>query len=614
MKSKVVTLSLILILLILPFSTAAPEDLRKEIVKAAEVGAKYHTGSLTYVEAVTEINGIKENSNAILKREGFEQGDLEEVFGEPTSETSWVKIKDENNEVQLLDPVFQWEEITFDGKVQLKSHVQPVVSDEKVSYELDFSLEFKEEKPLLDIKEEIKNIQDLAKTFSLDPTDLEAVNSLAERTVSVQNLFNEYAQQAPESCEELLEEIIGAENKISEQNIVVQTFGVHNDENREINAVLERCDDCLNANWVNLRFTFEEANRPSRFIESSYISDFQFNEMDTNELKRTLIEYFGAFQTLADAGSYQAAYDVSTSMEKVSDAWDEKCNEGDLTQKQLCFADEKSFYLSLFQDTPISNSYSEQITFEQILVQEIEEGMGEMCENKIDDNSDGDIDCQDTLCTGQPCGVETVIITENNQTTNVTRELFCTAGICHPKTEQVQEVSSVCGNYICEEGEESSCAQDCFTCPIYPPLDCSGEVISKGTDSNGCSLESVCIPKTDLCASSSSCEQPLCGTAECIEGACQTTSIGECRQLKCVEAEEKAQRCSNGDSITTEICSNGAWKLTGAACEVSISSPEIIVAEPTSSVCKVSESCAENYYCKLGVCELGVLKSLPAQL
>lgn len=613
MKSRVIALSIIFILMLLPFSHAAPADLQKEIVKAADVGSKYSSGSISYTEAIIEINEIKEASNAILKKEALEKKDIEEALGQPTSETNWVRIEGEENQVQLADPASEWNDIIFDGSdsVQLRSSVKPVVSDEQVSYELDFSLEFKEDQPALNIKEEIANIKTLAETFRLNSKDIEVLNDLAERTTAVERLFNEYTEQSPDSCQDIMADVLGNENKVSEQNIVIQEFTVHSARATRIKIILERCDNCINANWINLRFSFEDSERPLRFIESRSIPEAEFREMDSNELKRTLIDYFGTFQTLADSGSYQAAYDVSKRIEKVSEIWDEKSRQGSQTEQQLNFADEKNFYLSLFEGSPVINSYSEQVTYEQILVQELEEEKGEMCENKIDDNEDGKIDCQDSLCNGQLCGYDTIITTENNLTINTTIELFCIAGICQAKEEEKNQDVSTCGNYICEEGEEASCSGDCVVCPTYPPIECSGDVISQGIDSNGCHLPPICVPKTNSCTSSAGCEQPLCGLSECIQGECVTQSINECRQPKCTDGEEKIQKCGNGQTIITEICSNSVWKMTGAECAVSITAPEIAIREVSTSVCKVAGDCGEGYNCNLGICEPKVYSTNP---
>jgi len=192
---------------------------------------------------------------------------------------------------------------------------------------------------------------------------------------------------------------------------------------------------------------------------------------------------------------------------------------------------------------------------------------------------------------------------EAQATTKKTAPLYCISQECKPKEESFKATRTICGNHICESGE--NCAEDCSTCPQYPAVSCSGKVIFSGEDEKGCPLEPVCIEEK-VCEKNEDCSQPLCGKAECIIengiGICKTSMFEECKEAECVEGEEKAQVCENKEKRIIQICQEGKWIETGVS-ECEAIKEETEEEELVGSQCNTKEDCGNaDDVCSNGKC------------
>ena len=101
----------------------------------------------------------------------------------------------------------------FSGKENVEYNViSKQVDGNKIQYQIDITTKFAQDKPDLKIIEELKNVETEAKALALKP-DIVTVNNFAEKIVSLQKLFNNYAEQTPESCEKLMTKFLGEESK-----------------------------------------------------------------------------------------------------------------------------------------------------------------------------------------------------------------------------------------------------------------------------------------------------------------------------------------------------------------------------------------------------------------
>lgn len=229
------------------------------------------------------------------------------------------------------------------------------------------------------------------------------------------------------------------------------------------------------------------------------------------------------------------------------------------------YEERKKFYLELFKGYPIREYSFLQTEFRKRLIEQFKEEGREICDNNIDDNGNGKIDCEDEQCRGQICGRGTKKITEGNETKEIIVDFYCIAGECKAK-EQILEVREpVCGDHICEGNETiENCPEDCAMCPEHEPIECAGKVIFKGQDKNNCPLEPVCIEESK-CISDEDC-RPLCGIGKCVEGECIVEKLEKCSERECEAGTQKIMDCESGERIISRICTNGLWLDTRLRC------------------------------------------------
>jgi hypothetical protein len=374
---------------------------------------------------------------------------------------------------------------------------------------------------------------------------------------------------------------------------------------------LELCDDC-EWYWINLDFWFE--GRGPGFkqpkTEPEMISWEQFKNLDDGMYKEQIARIFDDVKKNAQEGNYGAIINAQSKIKAINEAWNQKSNnvwqdvDKIFEQKRKSMSQQeqeeysknygwirdeqekkkqvheiaeknyekrKEYFLSLFSGYDKREYYFTQEEYEKRLIEEFAEFGQEICDNNQDDNKNEKTDCDDEQCSGKICGKQTIKVALNGENGSsekeVLQDMYCIAGTCQAKEEEIKKEELVCGNHICEENETiENCAEDCSLCRKYDAINCSGSVIFKGKDEKGCSLEPICIVENSTCSVNEDCSQPLCGKAECVEGECKTIELEKCKDAECIDGEEKVKECNGREKIVFEKCMEGLWKITGANC------------------------------------------------
>lgn len=264
-----------------------------------------------------------------------------------------------------------------------------------------------------------------------------------------------------------------------------------------------------------------------------------------------------------------------------------------------CARENWDFLERLFEGKPSIQNFFTEVSFEKFLVINTEKVGTERCDNNIDDNGDGNADCDDQQCAGKFAGRETITVGEGEEAKQEEIEFFCIEGKRQPKPKEEEEVKGpVCGNHIpepgeCElviltetveeesadeEGEEQEeteksvyCPEDCVQCPIYDEIECGeGEIgVSVGEDENGCQKPPVCVvPKP--CHKNLDCVDVFrCGIGECVfeheaaeTGKCELKELTECRKAICTPGEPLVTECPNGEELVTAICGDDGLPIS----------------------------------------------------
>ena len=671
MQKRSVLLVCAFVILFSIFSVSA-ESIDNEIQKITSYAQEYEIGNIKYVQLILHLSLSRERMNSLLGATNTEMGgilkesQLKQVLGEPTENTKWVWVENLDREEKMSENIPAWRKIIFDGKkIQLWLSAWPnifIKNNEKIIfYRLNIETQFKKPGEQLDISQKITEIRFLAENYNKNPSQDKA-EVLAEKSVSAERAFESFMRQNQEKCEDTMKKIFGSENKRKTEKMFAQEIELYEGDNFVVNARLEMCDEC-EWSWINLNFWLE--GRGPGFREpksqSEIISSDQFKNLNSDEFKKEISNIIEEIKSNSQQKNYEKVVSLHGKMQALNEAWNQKSNnvwqEVDkiyeekrkvMSQQEMeefnrnygwireeqkrrqavneiankNYQERKSFYLNLFSNYEKKEFYYSQQEYEKRLVEEFREFGKEICDNNVDDNKNEKIDCSDAQCSGKICGKQNLkkTSTEGNETKEIeiTQELYCISGTCQIREETVQEKKIVCGNHICEEDEtKETCKEDCSLCKKYEPIECSGIVTFKGKDENNCPLEPICINEGLSCKVNEDCSQLLCGKAECIEETCKTTAFEECKEVECVQGEERIKECSNGEKIIIEKCVDSLWKKTGVDCllesernETPITEPiqlPILPIQPTEPIagneCTVKEDCGnENDVCSNGKC------------
>jgi len=640
-------------------------SLDESLRKVTHYAEEYETGNIDYAQLIvytsslqgelaTMMGAVAQGHDAVL-----DAAQLEQALGKPTEHTKWVWVEGQNREKKLESEAAAWRKIIFDGEtIQLWLGAWPnlLVKDgnERLFYRLHLDVQFKQEEEAIDIEDDIERIAKLAEEFNTEPSDGN-LERLAEESVSAEQIFNSNFNQNPAQCGEIMNDLFGSENKRENQNLLVQQISFF--ESDKIDAImrLEMCDDC-EWNWININMWYEARGGFNQPNEESRDSRGQFEGLSSEQFKQRTKELVDEAKGFLEAGDYQSAQGRMSELRVLTDAWNEQANnvweqfEGQfqvdsasMTQaeqeecsKTYCwlkanqermlaektlrkanYEERKAFYLDLFAGYEKKEFYSAQKQWETRLFEAFKESGKETCNNNVDDNTDGQIDCGDAQCGGQICGYDKVMVNDTGAMQEKEVALYCIASTCQQREEVVSVEVVACGNNVCEEGEADSvlgigtCAADCVQCSVFEPLACDGNVVFSGQDAQGCPLEPVCIEETFVCTADVDCRQPLCGTSSCVEGLCQTTVLDECRVEECAAGEKRRQMCGDGNIITDSVCEAGVWIETGVVCASGVPGEEVQKIEEEQEL--LGDACVMRSDCggEHDVCSNGQCVSLP---
>ena len=481
--------------------------------------------------------------------------------------------------------------------------------------------------------------------------------ALAEKSVSAEKSFESFMRQGQGKCEDTMKSLFGSENKRATQKMLAYEIELAEGDNFALIGRLEMCDECEWA-WINFNIWYEGRGpgfKPSK-SRPEMVSPEQYKNLNSEDFKKEISSIINEIKTNAQSGDYNKAMSLQGRLQALNEAWNQKSNDvwkdvdrkydekkKSMSQQEMeefnknygwireeqerrqsvneivkaNYNERKAFYVTLFSNYEKKEFYYTQEEYEKRLVEEFKEFGREVCNNNQDDNKNEQVDCEDSQCQGKICGQQTIkkILFEGNETKEIdfVQELFCISNTCQAREEIIRIKEAICGNHVCDGNEtKETCAEDCSQCKKYEPIECSGIVIFKGEDEQGCPLEPICIKQENLsCEINEDCSQPLCGKAQCIEGMCKLTTLDECKEAQCTEGDEKIKNCANGDKIIIEKCFESTWKKMGIDCPAETSPPIIEPAHPSEPIsgnqCSVKEDCGNSD----DVCSNGKCVTLP---
>ena len=619
----------------------AAAGIEEEINKITYYAESYETGNINYAQLMVYMAAARNDIEGVLHTSGdrkpLDETQLKAVLGEPTETTGWAWSNKEQKEKKIGKDAPGWRKVIFDGKkLQIMLEAWPQIAEKDneqvLYYGLHFSTRFKEPDEGENLDLNVDEITSLAEKFKIDSSDDNA-NALVDAIIEAEKPVQSYLQENSQKCENILNKLIGSSYRRDSRETIVREIKIYQGDDFESQARLEFCEDC---DWTWINFDIHSWERNNFGNDEVRETDFErYRDYSSDKFKEAIRE---AVEEYRNANNIQEAYSIERKIRELHNSWMQSTNDvheevekamqerrqeitspediekydfedsrrdfeqiaKDLQKKR---AEEiKDFYTQLFSSYEQREYRYTQIDYERRLVEQFESA-GEMCSNKIDDNSNGEIDCADSFCAGQVCGSAIVKEKRGEEEVDVARDMFCIEREC--KLEEAPlEKEPICGNNICEDNEIESCSQDCTQCPEHEPIACEGNVIFKGKDDKGCPLEPICIQQATTCSVDSDCSQPLCGSASCVEGECKTVQLTECREEECVTGEREVTGCISGEELVVKLCVDGLWEDTGQQCAAGEhEQAETEEQAETYDECSARSDCGgENDVCSNGQC------------
>jgi len=502
MKRGILVPTLILLLATSLYLVSADtvDDQMQRLTYYAE---EYETGNIDYVRLLIYLSNIRESINevvGVVENDGdsvLKIDQIESILGPPTDFTkwAWVETGRGGNDIRLDEAVPEWRKIVFDGnKIQIRIEAYPNIIEridkDKLVYRLHFNVEFKRPEDQIDVKSKIKEITLLAETFSVDPSRGNA-ETLAEESVNAERAFEQSFNQGGDNCQALMIDLFGNENKREKQNIVAYEIEFFDGEDFAGIINLDMCEDCSDWQWINI-YSWIEGRGPGF---DHRINDVDFTDNDREignedlsfeEFEEKTREILDEIKNSLEENDFRSARNSMNELNFITQDWNEVANnvwevfdqkfeidwdsmteeEHNDCNKNYCwivkeqerreaeknlkndnYNRRKTFYLDLFSEYDQTESHSTEENWEIRLIEEFKEFGEEICDNNLDDNDNGAVDCSDEQCGGKVCG-KLVDISIDEETL-----LYCIAGTCQVKDEIIIDEGPICGNNICEPGE-----------------------------------------------------------------------------------------------------------------------------------------------------------------
>src|SRR3989338_6543254 len=631
------------ILLLLSFVHA---DVASEIQKLIHYAEEYETGNIDYARLIVYTGAVREQLNEDLgvidRREGgiMNEEQVRKALGEPTEKTKWVWSEEENK--KLSESIPAWRKLVFDGnKIQIYIEAYPSLyrkghrneegkfipdenTKEEIVYRIHFNIKYKQDEEDVDLENKIADIKNLAEKYFVDQSSDNA-EMLAKEMVFVENAFRS-AHENPINCEETINTLIGSENRRSDQGIIVQEISFFEGDDFEVILQSEMCDVC-EYHWWNINAHVESRGR-FRPEEPSHDRPQEFRGLSNEQYKT---EIRGTFEQLKDAYSredFSTTNSLLMKLQGLQEGWNEKANniwdevnkkyeslqknpqgnddryywikiekekrEEIKRLKEANHAERKQFFNEIFLGYEKEETVYTQSQWEKRLFEQFKERGEEICDNNIDDNNNGQVDCD-----------------ENEYSAEADIPVLADVDLALWKESHVL------------------CTEDCSACPAFEAISCSGTILFKGKDEKGCSLEPFCLEEKS-CEQDSDCTF-RCGVGVCTEEkTCALQELQECKEAECNDGQETIQNCDDRSQLVVKICTDSLWTETGLKCPIvegiekkdssdddqsSESSEEQglpsdneevveeVVEQNVGTACNVKEDCGNvNDVCSNGVC------------
>ncbi len=564
------------------------DSIDDKINSIVKYGEQYEMGQISYLQMIVHSSVLRQDINEMLSEKievhvggpveyGATEEEMRRIFGAPVDISPWVWDVQEEKEIRIDERMPRWEKTIFDGKkLRITFNAWPNVLKEDDGsltkfYWIDFDTRFKR-KFDFNIDSMIDDIKNMAESF-LETNEGE--QELAERMVEYRNILRYYLEENRENCLKVIKEFFEDDEKISYKDETRWEIYLYEGDNLELRAEVNSCNGC---EWPGVDIWFDVRMQDVRSKEA----EIKFKKFNKEKYQAMTIDELNSLieKKVAELARKAKQADRSRSGNIIRDKveirsevriinWvlDEKYyDQKNESERQENYEKRMQVLEGIFSNYGDIDMYPlQEIRFERRLLENIEErqdswcrelkqdecskddvcwegecinatGGDETCDNKIDDDGDYAIDCDDPDCSLE-CGKACDYIC--NQECSECHQEQCW-GVCEQECWPCYEENRYNEGNPCE----STC-QECDEC-IYSQ--CQSQPVCD--ECNACHQETYqCF---DVCNSCNDCESaggPDCGE-ECNEcDNCKSTDT----QRECLdfcdtladETDEHVRRCKD---------------------------------------------------------------------
>ncbi len=555
-------------------TTSNADSIEDKINSIVKYGEQYEMGQISYLQMIVHSTILRQDINEMLSEKievhydghieyGASEEEMRRIFGAPADITPWVWDVHEEKEIRIDERMPNWKKTVFDGKkLKITFNAWPnVLREEDGSltkfYWVHFETRFKR-KFDFNIDSMISDIKSLAESF-LETTEGE--QELAERMVEYRNILHHYLAENRENCLKVIKEFFEDDEKIFFSDLIRWEIYLYEGDNLDLRAEVTTCDGC-EWPWVevwsdvamhNIRakegeMKFEEFVK--KFSKEKYL-DMTIDEL--NSLIEKNVERLVRKAEQADRSRsgniMRDKTEIISEIIVINQVLGEKYyDQTDESERQENYKKRMGVLEDIFSNYGDINMYPlKAVGFERTLLKNIEErqdswcrelkhdecskddvcwegecinatGGDETCDNKIDDDGDHAIDCDDPDCSLE-CGRACEYICSKE--CDVCHQEQCwdvCEDECWPCYEENRD------NWVIDYNPCESTCQECDDC-IYSQ--CQSQPVCD--ECNACRQETYqCF---DVCNSCNKCEEQGLGGCE--------VECGECDKCKATDNQRE---------------------------------------------------------------------------
>ena len=557
----------VFLILLASFVSADIDDKINSIVK---YGEQYEMGQISYLQMIVHSNVLRHDINEMLSEKieipfgigpseyGATEEEMRRIFGAPTHMEPWVMLAHEDKKLRIDERMPTWEKTIFDGKkLKITFNAWPnaiVEEDGSLTkfYWIDFDTRFKK-KFDFNVDSMTSNIKSMAESF-LETN--EGGQELAEKMAEYRNILHRYLDENRENCPNTIKEFFEDDEKVFDIDVTRWDIYVYEGDNLELKAEVISCDDC---EWPHVDIWFvlnirdirtKEADiKYKKFYKEKYrtMTIDELNSLIEKNLERLVRKAEQADQSRS-GNIIRDMVEARAEIRVINQVLDEKYYGGieEKEKRQENYKKRMQALESIFSKYGDIDMYPlEQVLWERRILEITEERQDSFCRELKQDECGKDDVCWEGECINAIGGDETC---DNRIDDDKDHAIDCDDPDCY--LECGRACDHICSGECWDCHEEQCgdiCEEECRPC--YNEHD-----NNQGWDNNPC--ENACIGCNE-CMDNQCNSQPAC--AECTACNQETyqcfdtcNSCDECQKRGLGGCEEECNECDNCKATDTQ--------------------------------------------------------------